>query len=73
VATCPICKEEVSALDKVDTSDGFDCPAHGRFKVSSTVLATKGDATREEWEAALKRAKAKKPDDWAPLITSYDF
>lgn len=73
MVTCPICKAEVLALDKIDSSDGFDCRAHGRFRVSSTVVATKKNATRQQWEAALANARAKKPDDWAPTVTSYDF
>jgi hypothetical protein len=73
VVICPICKAEVAALDKVGAADGFDCPTNGRFKVSTTVLDTKGDASRQEWEAALARAKAKDSDAWATVITSYDF
>ena len=70
---CPICKSEVKALDKIGDADGFDCPHHGRFKVSSTVLATKSNASRDQWEAALKRTKARQPKEWAPLIQSTDF
>jgi hypothetical protein len=76
MATCPICKTEVAALDKTGNTDGFDCPNHGRFKVSGTVLAIPilRDADPEQWEAALRLAKAKaKPDEWAPCITTLDF
>jgi hypothetical protein len=76
VAICPICKSEAAVLDKTGAPDGFDCPHHGRFKVSSTVFAVSSfkDASREQWEAALKKAKAKAtPDEWAPCITTYDF
>jgi hypothetical protein len=73
MANCPICKSEAAELDKTGNADGFDCPNHSKFKVSSTVLATKSDATREQWEAAFKKAKARQPDAWAPLIQTYDF
>jgi hypothetical protein len=73
---CPICKSKAAALDKVGDSDGFDCPEHDKFKVAGSVFkdaATGENATREQWEAALKKAKAKtKPGEW-PLITRYDF
>ena len=73
MAICPICKSEVKALDKTGDADGFDCLHHGRFKVSSTTFATKANASRDQWEAALKRAKARQPSEWAPLIQSTDF
>ena len=70
--TCPICKSEAKLLDKTGDATGYDCPEHGRFRVASSVLATKQDARREKWEA-LKRAKERQPNEWAPLITTYDF
>ncbi|MGB6538907.1 MAG: hypothetical protein WBF58_23435, partial [Xanthobacteraceae bacterium] len=68
MATCPICKSALPAFDNSGPADGFDCPQHGKFKVSGTALAIRMDATREKWEAALKRAKARESDEWAPII-----
>ncbi len=73
---CPICKAEASPLPKIGLANGFDCPNHGRFKVSDTVLAMPAfrEAPRQQWEAALTKAKASpQPDEWAPCITSYHF
>lgn len=70
---CPICKTEAQRLDKIGDADGFDCPRHGKIKVSGTVMATKMDATAEEWEAALKRAKERADSDEWPIIDGYDF
>ena len=50
-------------------------PTHGGFKVADTVCAEEGakDYTREEWEAALDKAKQRaEPDEW-PLIIVDDF
>jgi NMD protein affecting ribosome stability and mRNA decay len=73
---CPICKTKAKPLDKTGDADGFDCPRHGRFKVAGTVWAqpSKTNASVEAWEAALKRAKGRKPDEWAaPVILSDDL
>jgi hypothetical protein len=75
MAICPICQSEVAALDKVGDAEGFDCPTHGKFKVSSSVFVDTecNDANREKWETVLTRAKQKaKPGEW-PLIRTYDF
>jgi hypothetical protein len=72
MTTCPICGTEAAALDKTGHADGFDCHEHGKFKVSSSVFATK-NPNREQWEAALKRAKTRQPDAWAPVIQIDDF
>ena len=72
----PICKAEASPLPKIGLANGFDCPNHGRFKVSDTVLAMPAfrEAPRQQWEAALTKAKASpQPDEWARCITSYHF
>lgn len=73
---CPICSSEAAALDRTGDADGFDCPGHGRFKVSSTVfvdLRTK-HATLEQWESALAKAKQKAAGmNESPVITTYDF
>jgi hypothetical protein len=70
---CPICKSEAKTLDKIDLNDGFDCPQHGHFKISSTVQVTGQNKSRDQWEAALKRAKARQPGAWAPVIIDDDF
>lgn len=70
---CPICKTEAAALDKTGEADGFDCPHHGKFKVSGTAMTTRQNANRDQWEAALKRAKAQQPEQWASLIRDSDF
>ncbi len=69
---CPICGSKAEALDRTGDADGFDCLRHGKFKVAGTVLTTK-NATRQEWEAALEKARAKsEPGVW-PCITTGDF
>jgi hypothetical protein len=68
MATCPICKAEVGELDPEHLVVGFICPTHGRFRVSRAALAMPRlmNAPRDQWEAALKRAKAYAPSDvWA--------
>jgi hypothetical protein len=72
MTTCPICGTEAAALDKTGDADGFDCQEHGKFKVAGSVFATK-NPNREQWEAALQRAKKRQPDAWAPLIQTYDI
>jgi hypothetical protein len=72
---CPICKSEARPLDRTGDAAGFHCETHGNFKVSDTVFAEHRakDATREQWEGALSKAKQRaKPGAW-PVITSYDF
>jgi hypothetical protein len=71
---CPICKANAKLLDKVGDATGYDCATHGRFRVVGTIFATSDiNRPRAEWEAALKRAKARQPDEWAPTIMSTDF
>jgi hypothetical protein len=75
MAICPICKSEAGTLDKIGDADGFDCRRHEKFKVAGSVFTnprTK-DASPEQWERALKNAKAKAPGAWAPCIQTYDF
>ena len=70
---CPICKTKALALGRTGDAMGFDCPEHDKFKVSDTVLSLLRAKTREQWEAALARAKQRTmPGEW-PLVTSYDF
>ena len=60
------------AVEKdTQTSEGFDCPLHGKFKVASSVLALP-TPSRANWEAALDRAKKRTADAW-PMITTYDL
>ncbi len=70
---CPIRGAEAAALDKTGNATGFDCPRHGRLKVSSTAIMTRSCATREGWEAALKRATAPQPNEWARCVQSTNF
>lgn len=70
---CPICGSTAKPLDKVGDADGFDCPKHGKFKVSGTAMSTKKDRPPKEWEAALDRAKKRtKPGEW-PAICDADI
>ena len=72
---CPICQRKVETLDKTGDWTGYDCPGHGRFKVVRTIFAipSKFGALREKWEAALKQARQRQPDEWAALIRSDDL
>ena len=56
---CPICNSSAQELPRTGDATGFHCPMHGDFKVADTVFAEEGaeDYTREEWEAALDKAK----------------
>jgi hypothetical protein len=73
MTVCPICKSQADELDRTGDATGFKCPRHGRFKVASSVFATKQDAAQEQWERALQKAKAIAPDAWAACIQTYDF
>ena len=68
---CPICKSAaVQELDRTGDAIGYACPTHGNFKVADTVFAEAKakDYTREQWEAALEKAKERtEPEGW-PLI-----
>ena len=62
-------------LDRTGDATGFDCATHGNFKVADTVFAEgrAKDYTREQWEAALQKAKQRtKAEEW-PVIKSSDF
>jgi uncharacterized Zn finger protein (UPF0148 family) len=76
---CPICKSPVAQeLDRTGDATGYYCPTHGNFKVAGSVFseARAKDYTREEWEAALDKAKQRmEPEEeekW-PLIITDDF
>ena len=64
-----------SSTQKLGDATGYDCGAHGRFRVASSVFATAHlvAAPRQQWEAALKRARDRQPDEWAPTIKTTDF
>jgi hypothetical protein len=69
----------VQELDRTGDAIGYACATHGNFKVADTVFAEAKakakakDYTREQWEAALDKAKERaEPDSW-PLIITDDF
>ena len=70
---CPICKSP--AQEHLHTGDAaaFHCSTHGDFKVADTVFAK--DYTRDEWEAALNKARqrAEPEENELPLIVVDDF
>jgi hypothetical protein len=47
---CPICKSPAQELPHTGHATGFECPAHGKFKVADTIVAE--ECTRQRWEAA---------------------
>ena len=71
---CPICKSAVQELDRTGDATGYACATHGNFKVADIVFAEQRakDYTREQWEAALQKAKQRKLGEW-PIINRYDF
>jgi hypothetical protein len=73
--TCPICKTEAQPLDTIGDADDFECATHERFRLAGSVFGTPAlrEAPREKWEAALKRARARQPGEWAPTVTTKDF
>jgi hypothetical protein len=72
MATCPICGSNASDLDITGDAESYDCPRHGKFKVSGTAQSWREIASHEQWEGALARAKARVTTDrWPMIITSY--
>ena len=73
---CPICKSPaVQELNRTGDAIGYACATHGNFKVADTAFAEgrAKDYTREQWEAALQKAKQRtKAEEW-PVIKSSDF
>jgi hypothetical protein len=68
---CPICKSAVQELDRTGDATGFDCPTDGKFKVADTIAPE--DYTRQQWEAALKKAQIRaKQGEW-PFVRQRDF
>jgi uncharacterized Zn finger protein (UPF0148 family) len=72
---CPICKSPAQEIARTGDATGFHCPTHGDFKVADTVFAEDGaeDYTREEWEAALDKAKQRAEPAARPLTITDDF
>ena len=73
---CPICKSPAAQeLDRTGDATGFHCPTHGDFKVADTVFAEAKarDYAREQWEAALDKAKERTEPEGGPLIITDDF
>jgi uncharacterized Zn finger protein (UPF0148 family) len=70
---CPICKSPAQEHLHTGNATAFHCPTHGDFKVADTVLEE--DYNREEWEAALDKARqrAEPDEDELPLIIVDDF
>lgn len=73
MTNCPICGAEAGELDRIGDAEGYDCARHGKFKVAGTVLSTKQDANRAEWESALEKAKSRTGDYHWPTIITTDF
>jgi hypothetical protein len=70
---CPICGIEADELDRTGDAEGYGCARHGKFKVAGSVLSTKQDAHRAQWERAFEKAKARtKAGEWPTIITT-DF
>ena len=72
---CPICKSPAQELARTGDATGFHCATHDAFQVADTVFAEQRakDYTREQWEAALRKAKQRtKPGKW-PRIIRADF
>ena len=59
MATCPICGSNAGQLDMKGDAKGYDCPSHGKFRVSGSAESWKENASHEQWEGALARAKAR--------------
>ena len=73
---CPICKSPaVQELNRTGDAIGYACATHGNFKVADIVFGEGRvkDYTREQWEAALHKAKQRtKAGEWL-VIKSSDF
>ena len=73
---CPVCKSSAQELLHTGHAAAFHCPTHGDFKVADTVFAEANakNYTRDQWEAALDKAKqrAEPDEEWALVIVD-DF
>jgi hypothetical protein len=65
----------VQELNRTGDAIGYHCATHSAFKVADTVFAEKRSRnySREQWEAALRKAKQRTKPGELPLITSNDF
>ena len=72
---CPICEADSEAFPITDNLDGegFFCPAHGRFEVSSIALTTHRQKGILDWERAFARARARASRGNRPRIENNDF
>ena len=72
---CPICEADAEALPSTDdlNGEGFHCPAHGRFEVSSIALTTHRQKGILDWERAFERAQARASTGSRPRIEENDF
>jgi hypothetical protein len=68
---CPICKSPAQELPLAGHATGFECPAHGKFKVADTIVAE--ECTRQRWEAALRKAKLRAKPWEVPTVMSEDL
>ena len=68
---CPICKSPAKELPRTGDATGFDCQAHGKFKVVDAIAAE--ECTRQRWEAALRKAKLRAKPWEVPLVMSEDL
>jgi hypothetical protein len=65
----------VQELDRTGDATGYACATHSNFKVADIVFAeqrAKG-YTREQWEAALRKASQRAKEGEWPVIRSFDF
>ena len=67
---CPICKSSARS-HRTDDATGYTCPMHGNFKVADTIVPD--DYTRQQWEAALKKAELRTEQGEWPLVRHGDF
>jgi hypothetical protein len=72
---CPICKSRAQELARTGDATGFHCATHDAFKVANTVFKEQRSRnySREQWEAALRKARQRTKPGELPLITSNDF
>lgn len=71
----PDLQSAAQELDRTGDATRYYCATHSAFKVAETVFAEQRtkNYTREQWEAALLKAKQRRrPGEW-PVITSNDF
>ena len=73
---CPNCKSSAQELLHTGDAAAFHCPTHGDLFADTVFAEAKAkDYTREEWEAALDKAKQRAEpdeDEWA-VVTVDDF